>query len=408
MSHNAGKTLVSLPYEVLIAVFKFLRFSDLNNVILVCRHFRTVGEDPVLWKRIHLNIDYFVPIGKIPRLSLLKKLTVHGEGGFYPPEELFEQISNMNLKNLFLVLTDLTFEYINISPRVLAKAVNSVECFLVSNDDLPFMTKFQLEKILIGLMKGSRLKYLDLGTLLSELDISPALISEAVPILQTFRSTGSDRVSWPINRLIEELSLSTSNLSMLDIQCHSLKSIEPECLASAIFQIETVVLEYCDLSVAHVTKICKKLNEESSKLRNLNIDNNNYNTGEKFDSVVPKALNKLKSLTADPAIFTRDFFTEMSLKSNLNEIGPDVVDISMPSDILARGLNRLEKLKLNLLFENGQGLSKSTTEAVLLQMAKRETNIKLLKVKGSLDWLPEDVLSEIKGKAKIERFSFYG
>ena len=124
---------------------------------------------------------------------------------------------------------------------------------------MDFMTKFQLEKILLGLFKRSRLKYLDLDTLLTELDVSPALFSEAVLNLQGLRSCGSDRVSFPINTLIEELSQSTSSLNLLDIQCHSLKSIDPEVLASAVFQIETVVMEYCELGLAHVNKICKKL-----------------------------------------------------------------------------------------------------------------------------------------------------
>ena len=84
--------------------------------------------------------------------------------------------------------TDLTI----IAPNVLAEAANSVESFQVTNyEHMDFMTKFQLEKILLGILKGSKLKYLDLDTLLTVLDVSAALFSEAILNLQGLKSVGS-------------------------------------------------------------------------------------------------------------------------------------------------------------------------------------------------------------------------
>ena len=64
----------TLPEEVLMSVMSWLPVSDLCNAILVCRHWRTIGnlsshislrhrdvvlgEDPQLWRRYKLEINY--------------------------------------------------------------------------------------------------------------------------------------------------------------------------------------------------------------------------------------------------------------------------------------------------------------------------------------------------------------
>merc|ERR1712156_340848 len=48
----------TLPEEVLMSVMSWLPVSDLCNAILVCRHWRTIGENPQLWRRYKLEINY--------------------------------------------------------------------------------------------------------------------------------------------------------------------------------------------------------------------------------------------------------------------------------------------------------------------------------------------------------------
>ena len=40
-----------LPKEMLILIVKKLSFKNIKNVLLVCRYWRTLGADPVLWKK---------------------------------------------------------------------------------------------------------------------------------------------------------------------------------------------------------------------------------------------------------------------------------------------------------------------------------------------------------------------
>ena len=86
--------LDTLPNEVLHNVFRFLNYSDLKSVLLVCKHLMNIGTDPTLWKRIPLSIRSFVPIRNIPRLPSLQNLTIHGqfENKFYLQHLFYRKI----------------------------------------------------------------------------------------------------------------------------------------------------------------------------------------------------------------------------------------------------------------------------------------------------------------------------
>ena len=47
----------TLPTEVLWKIFTNLPYKDLNNVILVCRRFKQLAEDPLLWRDFHFQIN---------------------------------------------------------------------------------------------------------------------------------------------------------------------------------------------------------------------------------------------------------------------------------------------------------------------------------------------------------------
>merc|ERR1712226_593940 len=47
-----------LPDELVVSVLRWLSVSDLCNAVLVCRRWRTIGEDPSLWRHYLLEINY--------------------------------------------------------------------------------------------------------------------------------------------------------------------------------------------------------------------------------------------------------------------------------------------------------------------------------------------------------------
>ena len=136
-------------------------------------------------------------------------------------------------------------------------------------------------------------------------------------------------------------------------------------------QIETVLLEYCELGSTHIKEICKILNQSNCKLRNLNIScNNYYEEEEELDqSILSKSLNKLETLTADKAVFDKNFFTELNSRSNPRKLGFDTIYTDdIPTDILVKSLNKLEELilyggKSEAMLNTQQKNSKSNVDA---------------------------------------------
>ena len=177
-----------------------------------------------------LHIHSFIPIGKIKRLSYLKILPIHREFGFDPPQELFDDIIDMKLKDLVLVKTDAR----KVPPHVLANAINSLDRFKLDLEVMDSMTTFQLEKILVMIVKGSTLKYVNLGTLLYALEVSTSLLSQSVLKLKGFTSIGSAFPSTEINGILEEPSQSPSSLSFLDLSDNILEDLDTEELVVAV------------------------------------------------------------------------------------------------------------------------------------------------------------------------------
>ena len=72
----------SIPEELLYKIFKWLPVKDLCNAILVSKHWRKIGEDPVLWKNYLLEINYGTKLLpetlQFKRFSRLESLLIRG------------------------------------------------------------------------------------------------------------------------------------------------------------------------------------------------------------------------------------------------------------------------------------------------------------------------------------------
>lgn len=54
--------ITDIPNETLMKIFYNLDYNDLYNISLVCKHWKTVSDDDILWKRLCFNyIDYLEP-----------------------------------------------------------------------------------------------------------------------------------------------------------------------------------------------------------------------------------------------------------------------------------------------------------------------------------------------------------
>ena len=121
----------------------------------------------------------------------------------------------------------------------------------------------------------------------------------------------------------------------------------------------------------------------------------------------------METLTADKAVFDKNFFTELNSKSNLKKIEFDTFyTYDIPTDILVKSLNKLEELilyggKSEAMLNTQQKNSKSNVDAFLSEMSYGDTKIKILHLKGNFDWMDSEILTKTETKVKIKKFSSY-
>merc|ERR1711963_32722 len=78
---RGDKTVQLLPPEILLDIFNLLSFSDLSNIILVCRRWKEAGSDPSLWRSfpVRLRSESLESVRKVLsswRFSQLEKVKI--------------------------------------------------------------------------------------------------------------------------------------------------------------------------------------------------------------------------------------------------------------------------------------------------------------------------------------------
>ena len=100
-----------LPDELWLKIFSWLPVGDLCSVVLVSRQWRILGEDPALWKKYMLEINYGTKLLpetlRFRRFARLENLLIRGFDLYNEDPMRFDAslVANSNIKNLELRLT---------------------------------------------------------------------------------------------------------------------------------------------------------------------------------------------------------------------------------------------------------------------------------------------------------------
>ena len=72
-----------IPSEIMFSIFQYLHYQDLMTTIQVCKEWRKIGTDSILWKNFSLVkkdhcLESIGNILKIPRLQKTRKIEIWG------------------------------------------------------------------------------------------------------------------------------------------------------------------------------------------------------------------------------------------------------------------------------------------------------------------------------------------
>ena len=286
---------------VLRLVFRLLPPRDLKNVVLVCRLWREVGEEPGLWAwgvtrlLYRGNMSNLVERLDCKRLRAVRELFVHS-WGLEVTEEVVEAVTRhpglrvVRMRNNSLYSVD---------PGLLGKMVKKLER-VDMRTFLTGLTGQQLEAVMTALCESdSRLKKLAIGKL-------------------------------KFNKIVS-----------VAITDNDLSSVDAGLLASALNMLEEVVMYRTELTKEQGEAIFTAIIEGNCNMKKLVISDNNLST------VDARAVNSLEEVVMDGTKLTveqkKAILTHSLVKTSLRRLEMRRVRL-MDNDLVARARLAIGKL----------------------------------------------------------------
>jgi len=227
--------LVILPSELLLKIFRFLPHNDIKNAIEVCRKFRDIGTDPLLWSMFSIparkishvkGLDRLLAVLKLPRFSKLQILDLNRVNPPWKPTKFLEILTVANK----LPLSCLDLSYNNLSSH-------------------------QTSAFLEVMGRGTSLKQLEMKAY--NLNNVPSLVvAKAFNNLERFK-VKTKSLAQNQSQILATLQLMAKKTSLKFLMFEytsDISWVNPGLLARAVVQVKQVVIN-CTLSNAQVRAI---------------------------------------------------------------------------------------------------------------------------------------------------------
>jgi len=272
-------SLIVLPSELVLKIFRFLPHGDINSCIKVCSKFRDIGTDPLLWSKFPIpateiskveGLDRLLAVLKLPRFRKLQILDLNRVYPTLPSEK-----SRIKWKEILTIAAKLPLSWLDLSYNdIFYSHSSTVLASLVLN--IPHVVLFATKAkrafyriILDKLSEGSALNNLNLGV--CDLDTLPTNTVSKLNCVTSLALEGTQMTLEQARVFMTDMAAGT-NLKRLNLKRFKLSWLDPGLVARAVVQVEKVVIQ-CAVPKAHVMAILGQI-DESSKLRQLDLGKN--------------------------------------------------------------------------------------------------------------------------------------
>ena len=343
--------VTDLPPEMILEIFEKLHPRDLKMVMLVCRKWKNIGENPTLWSWCILTLSSQNDLVKLKvrRTSNIENICV----GKCHSQELNNVLRTLVKLPKLRILQGLAYRNLShVEPRILATIINKVE-----EAEWCFNTRIrpkQAKLVLQYMCKETKLKSLQMvNNYVSK--VQPETLGLAVNNLEKLwianAPNGPTFTPEQVNGMFEKMAEKTK-LKELIIRDINIAHVEPMALASALNKVEEVMIwttfSHADITVLQVQSFFKTLCEQT-QLKRLFL--RTWNMISVQPGIFGKALNNLEEITLVHDMITNDqaqaFFSNMSKKTFLKRLTIIKNNLSMiEPNILAKGVRQLQEVTL--------------------------------------------------------------
>jgi len=242
--------------EIMVRIFHMLPSHDLKRVMLVCRTWKDMGENPTLWTWLKVKVNSredFLKL-KIARLQLIQSVNVGKFGKF---ENLFKEEDWVEFFKVLLPLQKL-------------KRIDGLEfqrvLFSFVDPELLVNVLQRCEKLVLGFQLSLKQKHSEL--------------------------------------LFHAIAGNKSNLRNLYLSGKSIVGLEPQLLTSAICKVREVSLDDMRIQEHMVALFRAITGEEENQLMKLSMFDCNISDIE--PNLVGEALNRLEEVSTGDTYVTRE------------------------------------------------------------------------------------------------------
>jgi len=335
-----------LPIEMLIQVFQKLPLQDLKMAVLVSRKWRSIGEDPSLWKSFLFLVHSRDDLNNlsIPRLRDIQEIYIsRGNNWQHDDWEAIFQAS-IRLHGLKIIDGLHSFDLSSVEPGLFARAVTRLEdvnlCDTAITDD-------QKQALFEAMSQNCKIKKLDLsGNNLSS--VEPGLFSRAVTSLVNVNLSYTKITNYQKHMFFTAMT-QNCQLKTLGLSCNNLCSVEPRLFARALTGLVDV-----NLCNTHITDEQKQAlftaMSPNCKLKTLDISENNMSSveSEMFANAVSRLVDVNLCLTNITLDQVQALFIAMSKNFQLKKLDLCCNNLSsVAPGLFVKAITRLEDVSLH-------------------------------------------------------------
>lgn len=273
--------LIDLPREMMIKIFKLLPPEDLKSVVLVCKGWKELGEDPTLWSWsvVWVRSEDELSRLEIPRLKLIQNLRVgrdDNEGEWDDSEgewskidwiKLFSVIQNFPVNSIENSISDFWYSRFTVfvEPVLLLKVDKKLSALYLDAE----LTVEQYKELFSAIAGNiCSVKYLELQYHASFL-LNPDIFASAVTNVEVVElSYWNIKQQGYLEALFTALMGSVRTLRRLELVCCTFtKDIDPGLMGKAVSKLERfVTFDTTTLKCDQIAAILECAVKESSKL----------------------------------------------------------------------------------------------------------------------------------------------
>ena len=256
---------IYIPPELWLHIFSFLPINVLKVVVLVCRTWRKMGEEPVLWKKMKLKVrretqPILENVLSLRRLERLRSIKLSQDLEKYQAENFLRLVGGLEQ----IIILDMScIKLTMVIPDTMGTLVRGLEELVLTGCDPTLHHLMKIFTVICNEDNKCKMQKLYIGyNNLSQLP--PNMLAMCVTKPLTLHCNLAFLTNHQLEALLLAITQDNSRLRELHIGWNNFSSLSPRIISTGLSTLISVILGGIKLTR---TKCCSFLSYQRGKLQ---------------------------------------------------------------------------------------------------------------------------------------------